>query len=98
MSKTRNKEGSEVEYWRGRVRKLEATNRRLRKRNKQLERKAHFHEDVIDDIAGDIAPTGEICQECGKGQLTTIDLKFLLIESCDVCEYKRKIKPKGVKR
>lgn len=98
MSKTKNKESSEVEHLRGQVRKLEATNRRLRKRNRQLDKKSHFHEDVIDDVAEDIASKGETCPECGKGQITTVDLKYLLIDSCDTCEYRKKYKPKGVKR
>ncbi len=96
MSKTKNKGHSEVELLRGRIRRLESTCRRLRKRNKQLERKTHFHEDVIDDITETTVPKGEICPECGKGQITTLDLKFVLIESCELCEYRKKIKPKGV--
>ena len=94
MSKTKNKEHSGLELLKGRIRKLEAVNRRLRKRNKQLERKTHFHDNVIDDVAEEITPKGEMCTECGKGQLTTVDLKYLLIESCDTCEYRKKIKPK----
>ncbi len=93
MSKTKNKEHSEVELLRGRVRKLAALNRRLRKRNKQLERKSHFHATVIDDVGKEITIKGKTCRECGKGQITIVDLKYLLIESCDVCEYRKKMKP-----
>ena len=92
MSKTKNKERSEIELLRGRIRKLESLCRQLRKRNKQLEKKTHFHENIIGDFADTITPKGETCPECGKGQITTVDLKFLLIKSCSLCEYRKKIK------
>lgn len=94
MSKTRQKEKSEIELLRGKVRKLESTCRRLRKENNALKKRMHFTENVIDEVAEDIEPKAETCQNCGKGELAVVDLVHVLIESCNLCEYRKRIKPK----
>jgi len=31
------------------------------------------------------------CHECGKGKIEVLDLQFVIIEKCDVCEYRKKL-------
>ena len=97
MAKTRQQTHSEVEHLRGLVREKDKQIRRLRRENRALKKRAHFNEEVIDDVADEIAPKGELCPKCGKGSITVVDLVHLLIESCDSCEYRKKMKPKEKK-
>lgn len=79
---------------RGEVKKLRAENIRLKRNNKHFERRNHFFENVIEDVAEEITVT-EGCESCGKGQLIELDLGRLLIKKCDVCECKTVIKKKN---
>lgn len=90
MGKTRRKESSEVEYFRGRVKKLEAENRQLKRRLKTLDRRAHFYEDLIDDAAEDIKISNR-CPVCKKGTVILLDLKYVKFETCDSCDYRKKL-------
>lgn len=91
MGKVRNKNRSEVEFLRGENKKLRAENIRLRRENKHHERRTHFYEDVIEDVAEDLTVT-EGCKACGKGQILIIDLGTREIHTCDICQDKKVIK------
>jgi predicted nuclease with TOPRIM domain len=95
MSKTRNKNHSELEHVRGQLKAVRRENRQLKKRIKQLERRAHFYEETIDEIAEDIDL--DICPSCKKAPTTVIDLKYLIIEKCTQCDYESRIKPNAKK-
>jgi len=95
MSKTKNKSRSELEHVRGQLKAVRRENRQLRKRLKELERQAHFYEETIDDVAEDIDL--DTCPKCQKGQTVVIDLKHLILVSCNQCEYKERLKPDGKK-
>lgn len=87
LGRTKNKSRSEVEALRGRIRSLE-------KELKYHRRRSHIDQSIVDDML-DGAPVedvkiGEPCPDCGKGQLFEIDLGFLTLKRCDVCEYKTK--------
>lgn len=97
MSKTKQKERSEVEYLRGKVKKLESTNRRLRKELRSLKKRAHMYEDIVEDVATSVEESKDICTECGKGEITVHDFVHIIVKSCDTCGHKKKIKPRRKK-
>jgi hypothetical protein len=89
MGKSKRKNGSEVEFLRGKVRQLEAE-------VKFLKRQAHLTERLVDEATED-EPVEDLkvrhCGECGKGQITDLELSFLTISQCDTCNFReRKIK------
>lgn len=93
MSKSRNKNRSELEYVRGKNKQLKSENRQLRRRVNDLEKRSHFYEEVIDDVVEDIDL--DECQECGKGYLQVLDLKYIKFVHCDTCGYKERLKSDG---
>lgn len=90
MGKVKQREKSEVEHLRGQIRKLESENRQLRKRIRVLDKKAHFYEDITADVAEDIIIKNN-CPSCSKGNLIILDLKHVVFEQCDSCEYRKKL-------
>lgn len=94
MSRNKNKSKSEVEHLRGENKRLQKINRSLRRENKGLKNRAHFYEETIDEVADDIVINDEMCQECGKGVITEHDFTYIIVKSCDTCEYKERIKPR----
>lgn len=92
MSKTRNKSHSELEYLRGRVKKLESELRRCKKQLKHFERRTHHYEGLVDDISDEISEKREVCQECGKGTMVVYDFKFVKVTKCDTCDFQLKRK------
>lgn len=91
MAKTRRKEHSEVEYLRGQIKKLESENRQLKKRVKQLDRKSHFYENLVDENVEDIEFKAEKCPQCKQGILFLLDLKHVRFHTCTECEYRKKV-------
>jgi predicted RNase H-like nuclease (RuvC/YqgF family) len=94
MSKSRNKNGSELEYFRGRVKNLERENRRLKRQLKHFERKNYHFENVIEEASDDVRERPNKCNECGKGTLIVYDFKHLVVTTCDICDYQTKYKPR----
>ena len=93
MGKTRGKSRSELEELRGEIRKLRSENRKLKREVKDFSKRAHFYEEVVDEVAEDIEKKRG-CKECGKGYLQEIDLKYLVLTKCDTCDFQRKRKVK----
>lgn len=93
MSKTRQKNKSEVEQLRGENRKLRSQNRQLRKRVNQLERKAHFYEEVVEEITEDVT-IKKSCPECDEGILQELDMIHVIITKCTECDYRKTRKPR----
>ena len=93
MSKTKNKTHTETEHLKGEVRKYKSLVRQLRKKIRELERQAHFYEDVVDEVVKDVQ-VKKVCDSCGKGTLNEIDLIHVILTKCDVCDFKRTRKPK----
>lgn len=93
MSKTRNKNRSEVEHLRGQNKQLQSENRQLRKQLNSFKKQAHFYEETIDDIADEISL--ESCNHCGKGFIQVVDLTYLKIRCCTICDYKERIRSNG---
>jgi len=90
MSKTKNREGSELEHLRGENRRLESQNRQLKKRVRALDKRSHFYEDLVEEQIEDIIPKAN-CPTCKKGNITILDLKYVRFEHCDNCEYRKKL-------
>jgi ribosomal protein L44E len=90
VSKTKNKERSESEYLRGQIRKLESENRQLKRRVKALDRRAHFYEDLVEDATEDIN-IKDRCPSCKEGTTSIVDLKYVRFETCDSCDYRKKL-------
>lgn len=85
MSKTRNKTHSEVEHLKGEVKSLKAQNRYLKRRLKQFEK--YSKDDYIEVEKLEV----NLCQVCGKGEMSLLDLKYVKYRTCGVCEYKERV-------
>lgn len=90
MSKSRNKNRSEIEYIKGQLKKVQTENRQLKKRIRQLDKKSHFYENIVDEAVEE-ASLGETCESCGKGTMHHYDLVHVKLEICDLCGYKRNL-------
>lgn len=92
MSKTKNKNRSENEYFNGKIRKLESENRQLKKRLKALDKRAHYFEEMVNEVVEDVEMKN-ICPQCNKGTLQENDFKHIIIVKCDNCKYQKNRKP-----
>ena len=90
MGKTRRKERSETEYLRGQVRELEKENRSLKKRLRQLDKRSHLYEDIIEAVAEDII-VEEKCPTCKTGKHSVLDLKHVRFMICSDCDYRKRL-------
>lgn len=87
MGKSKNKTHSEVQHLRGKIRKLEA-------KLKYYQRREHIQEvsfeEAIDENEIETIDS-EPCQNCGKGVVLIVDLKYVKLKVCDVCKVRTKI-------
>lgn len=91
MSKTKNKTHSETNHLKGRIRSQSRLIRQLKKRLKELERKSHFYEEVVDEFVEDVE-VQDRCLECGKGNMIAYDFVHMILKTCDVCGHKERSK------
>lgn len=91
MSKTRRKNRSETEFLTGQIRKLESENKQLKRRLRQLDKKAHFYDDLVEAVAEDIKPKDSKCEKCKTGVLSLIDVKYAKFLVCSECKDRKKI-------
>lgn len=89
MSKTKSKNHSELEHLRGLIKHLKSENRQLRRRLKEIDKKVHFFEDVVDEIVEEV-DVKNACKACGKGTILEYDLKYVILEKCNLCDYQNK--------
>lgn len=88
MSKSKNKSRSEVEYLRGKIRKLESQLKYHRQRE-------HFFEAPIEDINEEVEEiTADQCPKCKRGVVTTYDFTFATLSKCSNCDYEIRQKKK----
>jgi archaellum component FlaC len=93
VSKTKNRERSEVEYLRGQIRELESENRQLRRRLKTLDKKTHLYEGIVEAVAEEIKPNTEAetkCKKCKIGTIRFIDVKHAKFFVCSECHHREK--------
>jgi hypothetical protein len=94
VSKTAKKSRSELEELRGENRKLRSENKKLLREIKNLSKRSHFYEEVIDDVTTDIE-LKDACDNCGKGDLISMDLGLIKLIRCNLCDFEKKVK-KGI--
>lgn len=86
MAKSKNKNRSEVEYLRGRVRQLEAELKYYRRRDHLMEAPL---EEIIDQHEIEEINASQ-CPRCKRGILTEFDFKFAILKKCGNCEYEER--------
>lgn len=91
MGKSRSKSRSEVEYLKGRIRKLEAELKYFKKREHLYDNQPF--ENLIQDNELEEVDASQ-CPRCKKGVLVSYDLKFIQLKKCDSCEYEKREKQK----
>jgi len=96
MGKTRRKNHSEIEHLRGENKKLKSQIRRLERHIKELQRKSHFFEEVVEETVDDVTII-DTCQNCGKGILSQIEIAHLTFVICDICNFREKVNGKEAK-
>lgn len=89
MSKTKQRNHSELDHLRGRVKKLESQNRQLRRRLKSLDKREHLYEDLLEAVSEDIVIEPK-CPQC-KGKIEYKDFTHVKYEVCVDCDYKKKL-------
>ena len=94
MSKTRQKNSSELEVLRGENRKLRSENKQLRRRVREIDKKAHFYENVLDDVVEEVE-LKNLCPSCKKGILQEFDFTHVVVTKCGQCDFQKKRKPRG---
>jgi predicted RNase H-like nuclease (RuvC/YqgF family) len=87
MSKTKQKTHRKTEHLEGEIRSLKSQLRQARRRVRELEKKSHFYEEIIDDVVEDIE-SKNICEHCGKGELLAHDFNYVVVVKCNLCDYK----------
>lgn len=92
MSKSKNKNRNELEYYKGLVRQLRARLKYYRKREHLIEE--NFDEEDFEYIEDDVMEFD--CPQCNQGNLVETDLHHIIIRKCDNarCEYTEKINKK----
>jgi len=89
VSKTQQKNRSEVEHLRGEVKRLKSLNRQLRKRLSASLKKEHFFEQIEEEA--DEVELVDACSSCGSGVMVAVDLKFVKYKVCSECKHREKI-------
>ncbi len=84
MAKRRDR--SEVEYYRGKLREVEAENRRLRKQLRSAEKSFEY---LVEADSFENTEYDAKCPNCGKGELKFTDLKIKTLTTCSICDYRK---------
>jgi len=94
MGKTKNKNSSSEEYYKGEIRKLKKEVRQLRK---QVQQNTHEPREQDEEISGDSEDTIvevkklQTCNECFKGKLIEFEFMGKIYGTCSTCGYRKKI-------
>lgn len=87
MSKSRNKNKSEVEFLRGKVRRLEA-------QLKYFKQREHFFEAPIEEIEEVQDIRANQCPFCKKGIIIEYDFHRAVLRKCSECDFQERKKKK----
>lgn len=89
---SKQKERSELEYLRSKLKNLEKENRQLRKRIKSLSKKEHIFDDISNGIELEneipelpIGKQNNICSKCNEGYMEQKQLADRLYQECTSC-------------
>lgn len=96
MGLPKKKDKSGEEFYKGKLREAQKQIRELQKSLRQLNRAKHTYEDILlednEEVEAPVQkPRSHTCPECGKGKLSTSDFLGRVFETCDTCDYRRKI-------
>lgn len=84
----RSKDRSEIEYYKGEIRKLKAEVKNLRRQ--LAENKRYIPDlDQFEEEAEEIVEISNRCPECKSGKLKEIDLNIKVLVKCDSCGFVR---------
>jgi len=87
MSKTKAKNGSELEYLRGLVKQYKSEARQLRRQVKSLQNRSHFYERIEEEENPDGVDMKGQCPSCKEGILFKLDLPHMVLTKCDSCDH-----------
>lgn len=91
MGKSRTKNRSEIEFLRGKIRKLESQLKYYKKRE-------HFFESATEEINEEVHEIeADQCPRCRRGVFTTYDFRFATLSRCSNCEYEERKKKNNKK-
>lgn len=86
MSKSKNKNRNEVEYLRGKIRKLESQLKYYRQRE-------HFFDAPVEEIVDEVHKVdADQCPSCRKGVVVAYDFIYATLYKCSNCEFEKRIK------
>ena len=97
----KKRESRELEWYQGEIRRLESSNKALRKRLRQLEKSKHVYkelkldEEANQEVERDEAlkskePRLEICDNCFRRGLEEIRIVNRKFKSCTLCNWRSK--------
>ena len=90
MGKIRRKNRSETEFLNGQLRKLESENKQLKRRLRDLDKRQHMYDGIVEAVAEDIV-IEEKCKKCKNGVLSLIDVKYARFLVCGECKDRTKV-------
>jgi len=97
----KKREKSSDEFYKGQLRELQAENKSLKKRIKQLERREHFADvEQYEDVELPVGEQNAVLEKrircddagCGKGTYDTIELLGKLYGKCNICGNQKRLK------
>lgn len=99
MGKTKQKNGSELEYFRGIVKELQSENRSLKKELRRYEKyQSRSQDEEIKNDSDDTMTDTEFklkkdCDSCGKGKvIETLQILDKHYGTCNLCGYHERLK------
>lgn len=97
MSKTKNKDHSELKLMRERIRDLEKEVRRLRKENSYYKKHQHQFEeanygDSEEETEIEVIKNGITCKECARGIMREFEIMpGKCFRTCPICDHREKV-------
>jgi ribosomal protein L44E len=82
-----------MEHLKGQLKERDKLVRQLRRRVRELGKKSHFYEDVVDEVVEEVEMR-QSCPSCKKGDLHEMDFKYVILIKCNQCNYEKKRKPR----
>ena len=96
----KQKNGDQVRFLQGEVRKLKKIVRHLEQENRALQKWDHLNlneigqddKEIIEDTEDTYIKRGVPCDFCGKGFYKEFEIRGMVYGTCGVCEHRKKLK------
>lgn len=87
----KSKHAKDEEFFRGKIRELEALVKALKRRIRQLEKQQHLYDNKDDEIE-EKAPSRQIdwCPMCSKAEVEEFTVANRIFKRCNLCGYRSK--------